>query len=387
MYWKMVRGMNRLRESEEKFSILAQHANAAFGIIQGTKFIYVNPYLVGLSGYSREELLTMDFIRLVHPEFQATVAERARLRQMGQDLPTHYEFKMITPNGEEHWIDFSVAPIQFKGNPAIIGIGIDITERKTAEEALKKLTADLENRVRERTVELARSNAELEQFAYVSTHDLQEPLRMVVHYVQLLEHRYKDRLDAEGAEFIAYAVEGAKRMHKLIDGLLDFARVRIQGRLFTPTPSETVLAHVLENLTPTIKETQAQITHDPLPVVRADGDQLAQVFQSLLDNALKFRKPGVPPRIHLAAERRGEEWWFSVRDNGIGIAPEYHDRIFQIFQRLHKRQTYAGTGIGLAIVKRIVERHGGRVYIDSTLGEGSIFSFTIPVSELEPGQK
>ena len=206
---------------------------------------------------------------------------------------------------------------------------------------------------------------------------------MVVNYVQLLEQRYKDRLDAEGAEFIAYAVEGAKRMHTLINGLLDFARIRIQGHPLIPTASETVLARVLENLTPTIEETQAQITHDPLPVVQADGDQLAQVFRNLIDNALKFRKPGVPPRIHLAAEHRGTEWWFSVRDNGIGIAPEYHDRIFQIFQRLHKRQMFAGTGIGLAIVKRIVERHGGKVYVDSSLGEGSIFSFTIPVSELK----
>jgi PAS domain S-box-containing protein len=391
MAWREIEEIKQaeqaLRESEEKFSNLAEHANAIFGIIQGTKFIYVNTYAERLSGYSRIELLTMNFVQLVHPEFRELIAERARRRQLGEVLPTHYEFKMITHRGEERWIDFSVAPIQFKGQPAIIGIGIDITERKTAEEALRKLTADLENRVRERTVELARTNAELEQFAYVSSHDLQEPLRMVVHYVQLLEQRYQDRLDAEGAEFIAYAVEGAKRMHKLINGLLGFARIRIQGRPLVPTASETVLARVLENLTPEIEQTGAQITHDPLPVVLVDEEQLAQVFQNLIDNALKFRKPETAPRIHLGAERRGAEWRFSVRDNGIGIAPEYHDRIFQIFQRLHKRETYAGTGIGLSIVKRIVERHGGRVYVDSTLGEGSTFSFTLPVCELEPEQK
>ena len=243
----------------------------------------------------------------------------------------------------------------------------DISVRKQAEDALKKTLADLE-----------RSNQELEQFAYVASHDLQEPLRMVSSYTQLLARRYQDKLDADAQDFIHYAVDGAERMQRLITDLLAFSRVGTRGKPFAPTDCEVVLAQVLDNLKMTVQETGAVITHDPLPPIMADDSQMAQLFQNLMGNALKFRREA-PPQIHLNAEFQGQEWRFSVRDNCIGIAPEFFDRIFIIFQRLHGREDYTGTGIGLAVCKRIVERHGGRIWVESQVGEGSTFYFTIPV--------
>ncbi len=237
---------------------------------------------------------------------------------------------------------------------------------------------ELERRVQERTAELVQSNQDLEQFAYVASHDLQEPLRMVASYVQLLEMNYKDKLDDNARQFIAYAVEGAIRMQSLIKDLLAYARVSTQGRLPGPVDGETVLRQVLDNLKMDIEETHATITHDPLPTVTADQTQLIQVFQNLIGNALKFRKEDESPKIHVGAEHRSREWLFSVEDNGIGIEPQYHDRVFTLFQRLHPRQKFPGTGIGLTIVKRIIERHGGKIYIESNVGEGTTFYFTLP---------
>jgi len=265
-----------------------------------------------------------------------------------------------------------------------IGAFMDITDRKQAEKALKRLNEELELRVRERTaeleqavVELKRSNEDLQQFAYVSSHDLQEPLRMVASYVGLLESRYKDRLDEHAREFIGYAVEGAKRMQGLIKDLLEYSRIQSRGNPFAPVDCERLLAAVENNLQVHIQETGAIITHDPLPTVTGDKTQLMQVFQNLIDNALKFRRPDQTPRVHISAQRRDHEWCFNVRDNGIGIDPQFHDRIFVIFQRLHTRRHYAGSGIGLAIVKRIIERHGGEISVTSEPGHGTPFHFYI----------
>lgn len=225
--------------------------------------------------------------------------------------------------------------------------------------------------------ELGRSNADLQQFAYVASHDLQEPLRMVGSYTQLIAKRYRGKLDADADEFIGYAVDGATRMQKLIQDLLTYSRLSTTAREFEPAPMGAVLACALDNIGGAIKESQAVITHDRLPTVRGDAQQLAHVFQNLLSNALKFRGEK-PPLIHISAHRADGEWRFSVRDEGIGIDPQYAGRIFVIFQRLHTRAEYPGTGIGLAICKKIIERHGGRIWVESELGKGATFWFSIP---------
>jgi len=237
-------------------------------------------------------------------------------------------------------------------------------------------------KLEESVAELGRSNADLQQFAYVASHDLQEPLRMVSSYTQLIARRYKGKLDADADEFIAFAVDGANRMQRLILDLLAYSRVNTAGRQFEPTAMETVLKAALNNLTDAVKESQAIITHDPLPAVMGDDKRLAQLFQNLLSNAVKFGG-AQPPRIHISAKQTDGEWLFSVRDHGIGLDPQYVDRIFVIFQRLHTRAEYPGTGIGLAICKKIVERHGGRIWVESELGKGATFYFTM--RDEEPG--
>ncbi len=242
----------------------------------------------------------------------------------------------------------------------------DITERQLAEEDLKRALADLE-----------RSNKELEQFAYVASHDLQEPLRMVASYTQLLAERYEGQLDDKAKKYIDYAVDGAVRMQRLINDLLTYSRIGTRGNPLEPTDAHSALGEAIKNLAATIEENRAIITNDELPTVRADASQLLQVFQNLIANAIKFRRKDIP-RVHVSAQDHGHEWVFSVRDNGIGIDPQYADRVFLIFQRLHTRQEYPGTGIGLAVCKRILERHGGRIWFESEPGKGSTFFFAIP---------
>jgi len=250
----------------------------------------------------------------------------------------------------------------------------------------ERLTIEVEDRKRtarvlsEQTEELERSNRDLQQFAYVASHDLQEPLRMVSSYVKLLERRYKGRLDADAEDFIGFAVDGAARMQGMIRDLLSYSRVGTFGNPGSRTDTLEVFRQVVANLQVAIEESGARITHDVLPVVKADPTQLTQLFQNLIANAIKFRRE-MPPEIHISANRENRFWVFSIRDNGIGLDPAFADRIFTIFQRLHTREGYPGTGMGLAICKRIVERHGGSIRVESEPGRGSTFSFTLPVSE------
>jgi len=252
----------------------------------------------------------------------------------------------------------------------VLDVNTDITARKTAEEALAR-----------RTMELERSNADLEQFAYVASHDLKEPLRAVAGFVRLLQRRYEGKFDARANEFIAGAIDGGTRMQTLIDDLLAFSRVRTRGAKFDAVECQKALDMALQNIALAIRESGAVVSHDPLPAVRGDAAQLASLFQNLIGNALKFHG-AAPPRIHVAAQRNGTHWQFSVRDNGIGIESQYFGRIFGIFQRLHTRREYPGTGIGLAICKKIVERHEGRIWLESVPGEGSTFFFTLPDTQV-----
>ncbi|MDM8549050.1 response regulator [Desulfobacterales bacterium HSG2] len=263
------------------------------------------------------------------------------------------------------------------------GLQKEIADRTLAEKAALKNeeTARMALKtLHERTEELERSNMDLEQFAYAISHDLTEPLRMVSSYVKLLERRYKGKLDSDADDFIAFAVDGAVRMHTLLKEMLAFSRVGTRGKPFGPVEAEHILEQTLTDLSVSIRESGAVVTHDALPRVIADASQLARVFQNLIANAVKFRGEE-PPRIHITAEKNDGEWVFSFKDNGIGIAPKYSDRIFVIFQRLHTREEYPGTGMGLAMCKKIVERHAGRLWVESREGAGSTFYFTIPIKE------
>ena len=265
-----------------------------------------------------------------------------------------------------------------------LALAAHITARRRAESALRRSYAELEQRVRERTAELEEasrkleaSNNELQQFAYVISHDLQEPLRMVSSYLKLLSRRYRNKLDQDADEFIGFAVDGARRMATMIDGLLQYSRVETQGEPFADTDLEQVLAEALANLRLAVEESAAEITHSPLPTVAADADQMERLLQNLIGNALKFRKDA-PPKVRIEARRQEREWVVSVADNGIGISPEQTEHIFAMFQRLHTREEYPGLGIGLAVCKRIVERHGGRIWVESRAHEGATFYFTLP---------
>ena len=270
---------------------------------------------------------------------------------------------------------------------AAVVVRREMAQRRQAEAIVRELNVTLEHRVEERTAELkareqdlSRSNAELQQFAYVASHDLQEPLRMVASFTQLLARRYRDKLDKDAHDFINFAVDGATRMQTLISDLLNYSRVGTQGKPFEKTDCNAVLNQILRSLKLTIQEQHAVITSDPLPVVMADRVQLGQLFQNLITNAIKFHGANVP-RVHVSAQRDGAKWKLSVRDNGIGIPPEHAERVFVIFQRLHTKTEYPGTGIGLAVCKKIVERHGGRIWPESAPGGGTTLWFTIPVTD------
>jgi PAS domain S-box-containing protein len=280
----------------------------------------------------------------------------------------NYEENQVKPDGSVMWVRVSKTPLR---DPAgqiigILGVYEDITDLKRARDLLE-----------ERTRDLARSNADLEQFAYIASHDLQEPLRMISSFTQLLERRYQGKLDQSADEFIHFIVDGTQRMQRLINDLLIYSRVGTRGKPFTPVSTEDLLAQVTDNLQISIQETGAQITHDLLPTISVDQTQFSQLLQNLIGNAIKFHS-GEPPRVHLSAQRQGNEWVFSVRDNGIGIDAQHNERIFILFQRLHLHEEYPGTGIGLAVCKKIVERHGGHIWVESAPGQGSTFYFSIP---------
>jgi PAS domain S-box-containing protein len=330
---------------------------------KGQKMVFVNNYGIEMLGYTQEEWNSSPGVgfQWVHPDDLEHAKRKSEENYHSID-PEPIEFRMIAKDGRTVYVEARAIIIKDEQGNAIGARGImtDMTARKQAEEDLR------------------RSNEELQQFAYVASHDLQEPLRMVTSYLQLVEDRYRDKIDDEGREFIGYAVDGATRMKALINDLLAHSRVQTNRERFVPVAMNDVLQRTLRNLSSKIEETHASITCDNLPEVLGNASMLEQLLQNLLSNALKF-KSEQPPAIHVGVQRKRREWVFCVQDNGIGIDPKYAERIFVIFQRLHSRSKYAGTGIGLAICKRVIERHRGRIWVESEKGKGATFYFSLPV--------
>jgi PAS domain S-box-containing protein len=368
-----IRDITDRKEAEEELRVASAYNRSLIEasldplVTIGTdgKIMDLNAATEAVTGYSRDELTGTDFSNyFTEPENARAGYQRAFETGTVQD----YELEIQHRDGSVTPVLYNAAVYRNEAGKVkgVFAAARDIEKQKHADSILKQTLDRLES-----------SNKELEQFAYVASHDLQEPLRMVSSYTQLLEKRYKDKLDSDADEFIGYVVGGVSRMQNLINSLLTYSRVATKGKAFAKTDCEAVLATTITNLKKAIEESSAGITHDPLPAVMADDVQLGQVFQNLIGNAIKFRGKN-NPRIHVSAEQKDAEWVFSVRDNGVGIEPQYHDRIFQLYQQLHTKDEYPGTGIGLTICKKIVERHGGRVWVKSKPGKGSTFFFTLP---------
>ena len=400
----------QLNERDELFRLITEKAADMIAVVdtRGQR-VYNSPSYERIMGYSPEELGATSSLEQIHPddreEIKAAAAEASR-SGVGRQI----EYRMRHKDGSWRILESTASTIlDAEGNvDKLVIVNRDITDRKRAETALKEYQIHLEelvemrngeliraneqlerditerNRVQQeltrKVEELARSNADLEQFAYVASHDLQEPLRMVISYTQLLARRYRGKFDASADEFIGFAVDGASRMQQLIQDLLSYSRLTIRGKELQFTETGAACNAALENLRESIKNANAEVNVGPLPAVLADATQLAQLFQNLIGNAIKYRNRR-RPEIGVDARCNGNEWVFSVQDNGIGIEPQYFERIFQMFQRLHTRKDYSGTGIGLAICRKIVERHGGKIWVESQPGQGSTFLFTIPQAE------
>jgi PAS domain S-box-containing protein len=359
-----------LGQMEGRYRGLLEAAPDAMVVVnEGGDIVLLNVQAEKQFGYHRDELVGQKVKNIIPKGFaERLIADgtRTAAEALAQQIGTGIELNGLRKDGSEFPIEIMLSPLESTEGILVTAAIRDITTRKKTDAHV---------------LELNRSNEELGQFAYVASHDLQEPLRMVASFTELLARRYKGKLDSDADEFIGFAVDGARRMQRLIQDLLAYSRVATKGNDPVHTSSEEALRRAMMNLRAAIEESGALVTHDPLPTVMADERQLVQVFQNLIGNAVKYQNPGVP-RIHISAARNADKkWTFSVRDNGLGIDPQYFEKIFVIFQRLHKREEFSGTGIGLAICKRIVERHGGTISVESQLGHGSTFSFALAGSE------
>jgi PAS domain S-box-containing protein len=365
-----------LARMEGRYRGLLEAAPDAMVVVnQAGDIVLLNVQAEKQFGYHRDELVGQRMKNIIPTGFaERLIADALRSAEdaLAQQIGTGIELTARRKDGTEFPIEIMLSPLESAEGVLVTAAIRDITMRKVAEAHLLY-----------KVEELNRSNEELGQFAYIASHDLQEPLRMVASYTQLLARRYKGRLDSDADEFITFAVDGANRMQRLIQDLLAYSRVGTKGKELLETSSEEALERSLLNLRGAIADSGALVTHDPLPAVLADEMQLVQLFQNLVGNAIKYQKAGVP-KIHVSASKNGgAKWTFSVQDNGLGIDPQYFERIFVMFQRLHKREEFAGTGIGLAICKKIVERHGGTISVESQPGHGSTFRFALEGSGMK----
>jgi PAS domain S-box-containing protein len=361
-----------LEISERRMRLIIENAYDAYVAMDREGVIVDwNPQAERVFGWSREEAVGRSLSETIIPGRMRTQHLKGLVHYLhtgeGPLLNRRIEVQALGRDGHEFPVEMTISTMRIEENVIFSAFIHDISDRIRAKEELERAAA-----------ELRRSNQELEQFAYIASHDLQEPLRMVASYTQLLERRYAAQLDETAREFIGYAVDGAKRMQQFITGLLRYSRVGTEPSVPEEVKLDEVLEAALANLRIAIEETGAKVEARVLPVVRGDPRQLTQLFQNLIGNALKFRKPGEPPRVEVWAEPEGDFQRVSVRDDGIGLDPRFYERVFVIFQRLHSRDEYEGTGLGLAICKKIVERHGGRIWVESKEGEGATFSFTLP---------
>lgn len=366
-----------LRDSEERFRAIFEQA--AVGIAKTAlcgQFMRVNPGFCQIVRYAESELLQKNWQAITHPDDIEADREYVRSLLSGNIQTFSLEKRLVCKDEAVRWANVTVSAMRdAKGTPQYLICAIeDISQRKLVQELLQ---ASLDTQTRY-AQELTRSNAELEQFSYVASHDLQAPLSTIAGYAQLLEKRCHNQLDAQGNKFIRNIVNSCGRMQALIDDLLEYSRVGRSEKPFDVIDCNLVFEDACANLQLAIRQDQASVTRGDLPRVRGDSFQLLQLFQNLIGNAIKYRSSEAP-MVRVSASRQGDSWVFSVQDNGIGIAEQYHPRIFQLFQRLHSQKQYSGTGIGLAICQRIVDRHGGRLWVESEPNRGSTFYFSIPI--------
>jgi PAS domain S-box-containing protein len=354
--------------------------DAVFWLGPDAKFIYANEMACKRLGYSADELLSMT-VHDIDPNFPAEVwpSHWKDLKQRGSFT---FESLHRAKDGTMLPVEITVNHIEFEGHEYNLALARDITERKQAHEALQKAHDELEVRVEQRTAELKQSNRDLAEFAFRASHDLQQPLRMMSSFLLTLRQECRDDLDETAQKWIDLSVDAGQRMQRLINDLLSYAHVGTRERHFETLDANALVDQVIADLQAMIESNGAEVKRGELPTVTADATLMMELLQNLISNAIKFHGHE-PPRVHVSAESSGSEWIFSVRDNGIGIEPKYRDQIFAVFERLHSTDTYPGSGIGLAICKRVVERHGGRIWCESEPGQGTTFYFSVPFTLCE----
>jgi PAS domain S-box-containing protein len=369
-YSEFSHDLSESAESALRYRGLLEAAPDAMVVVNTSgEIVLLNVQAESQFGFSRDELLGQQVKTIIPVGFaERLIADgtRSPAQALAQQIGTGIELSGRRKDGSEFPIEIMLSPLDSPDGILVTAAIRNISVRRAADELLRNTVG-----------ELKRSNDELEHFAYVASHDLQEPLRMVASYTQLLAKRYHGRLDSDADEFIAFAVDGSNRMQGMIRDLLAYSRAGANGHALREITADDALEEALGNLAAAIEDGDAVVTHDPLPVLTTDASQLTQVFQNLLGNAIKYHRKE-PPRIHVSARSEGAEWIFSVRDNGLGIEPQYFEKIFVLFQRLHGRSEFEGTGIGLAMCKKMLERRGGRIWVESQPGHGSTFYFALP---------